>query len=222
MAPIILSCSIMHAQVQQQNKTLVVNGHSGEAAIAQINGRSFVDLETLARISNGSLGFRGSQIILTVPGTNSTSADSAPPPDPAPTKASGLSQKFVMAGIETISQLREWGSTLAYAIQNNYGVTATWTNGYREQAAASLRVASASAATDQDHQALQLLNNEFESVRQWSDMLVQAKATMDTAKYTSSPDALRNDPLSQKIITCGHFLGGMLGSGQFSDDASCH
>ena len=218
----ILSCGIALAQVQQQNKTLVVNGHSGEASIAQINGRSYVDLETLARISNGSLGFRGTQIILSLPGSGGTSAAPVAAPEPTPTKPSGLSQKFVMAGIETISQMREWASTLAYAIQNGYGVTATWANGYREQAASSLRIASASAKTDQDQQAFQLLNNEFESVRQWSDMLVQAKATMDTAKYTSSPDALRNDPLSQKIITCGRFLGGMLGSGQFSDDASCH
>jgi hypothetical protein len=37
-----------------------------------------------------------------------------------------------------------------------------------------------------------------------------------------APDALQNDELNQRIITCGHFLGAMAASGQFSDDASCH
>jgi hypothetical protein len=45
---------------------------------------------------------------------------------------------------------------------------------------------------------------------------------MDTAKYTTSPNALREDPLSQKLIACGHFLAQMLGSATFQDDASCH
>jgi len=28
--------------------------------------------------------------------------------------------------------------------------------------------------------------------------------------------------LSQKIISCGHFLAAMLGSGEINDDPSCH
>lgn len=44
---------------------------------------------------------------------------------------------------------------------------------------------------------------------------------MDTAKYTMSPNALRTDPLSQKLIACGHFLTQMLGSASFKNDVDC-
>jgi hypothetical protein len=37
-----------------------------------------------------------------------------------------------------------------------------------------------------------------------------------------SVGAVQNDPLSQKIIACGRFLGSMLGSGTFEDNPSCH
>jgi len=222
---LLLLGGVAWAQVKQESRTLVVNGQAGDAAVVQINGRTYVDLENLARIANGSLGFRGNQITLTLP----ASAMNAPPtsapansPDSGQPAPSGLSRNFVMAAIETISQMREWGSTLAYAIQNGYGVTESWVAGYREQAAGSLRVASAAASTDADRNALQLLTNEFETVKEWSNKLVEAKKTMDTAKYQTSPDALRNEPLSQKIITCGRFLGSMLGSGEFKDDPSCH
>ena len=111
---------------------------------------------------------------------------------------------------------------MAYAIQNNYQITEDWASGYREQAASNLRLASSAASTDGDHSALRLLTTEFESVRTWSDQLVAAKRSMDTAKYALSPGALRNEPLSQKIVSCGRFLASMLGSSTFQDDPSCH
>jgi hypothetical protein len=217
---VFLLCIVSVAQVKQENKTLVVNGRSGEAAVAEINGRTYVDLETLARIAEGSFGFRGNQITLTLPAL----AESAPAGNTEPEHAqhSGLSRNFVISGIETIAKMREWGSTLAYAIQHGYGVTETWVAGYRQQAASSLSLATNAASTDADRNALQLLTNEFSAVTQWSNNLVAAKQSMDTAQYAISPDALRNAPLSQKIITCGRFLGAMLGSGDFEDDASCH
>ena len=49
-----------------------------------------------------------------------------------------------------------------------------------------------------------------------------AKRSMDTAKYALSPGALRNEPLSQKIVSRGRFLASMLGSNTFQDDPSCH
>ena len=136
--------------------------------------------------------------------------------------SSALSQEFMKASIEEIARLREWATTLASAIRGGYGVTDEWVNGYRDQASQSLQLAEASATTDGDHNAAQLLHHAFDLVQQWSDKLVAAKKSMDTAKYTTSPNALREDPLSQKIITCGRFLTQMLGSATFQDDASCH
>ena len=208
------------AEVKQESRTLVVNGRTGEAIVVQINSRTFVDLESLARVGNGSVGFRENQINLTLP----SSVSGTPVASPAPVRQppSGISQNFRMAGIETVAQMREWASTLAYAIQNGYGVTEDWAAGYREKASQSLNLATASASTGPDRDALQLLTNEFEAVRLWSNSLVEAKKSMDTGKYALSPTALRDEPLSQKIITCGRFLGSMLGSGEFKDDPACH
>jgi hypothetical protein len=128
----------------------------------------------------------------------------------------------MIAGIETIAQMREWASTMANAIQHGYGVTESWAADYRGKAADSLRQAGASASTDADRNALQLLTNEFHNVETWSDELVEAKKNMDTAKYSMSSGALRNEPLSQQILNCGHFLATMLGSAEFADDPSCH
>ena len=216
---LILLCALCGAQVGQDRKTLVINGQSASEALLQTNGRRYVELETLARIANGSLGFQGNQITLTLPASPvsaGTTVSEAEQPN-----ASRLSQNFAIAGIETIAQMREWASTLAYAIQNGYGVTENWVANYREQAAHSLRLATAAASTDDDRNALQLLTHEFEMVREWSNKLVEAKKSMDTAKYVVSSEALRNEPLSQKIISCGHFLGAMLGSRVYKDDASC-
>lgn len=222
----LLFCRAGLAQVRQENKSLSVNGHNGSADVVIINGRTYVELEALARIGKGSLSFNNDQLSLTLPAfaadsaAVADSASSAPSPQLAsPTR---LSHNFMVAGIEAIAEMREWASTLAAAIQRGYGVTENWVADYRAQAAHSLRLAEAAASTSSDRDGLQLLTKEFHSVEEWSDKLVAAKQSMDTAKYTSSPTALREEPLSQKIINCGHFLGAMLGSGEFKDDPSCH
>jgi hypothetical protein len=209
------------AQSKNQTRTVVVNGHSGEAAFVQINGREYVDLQALALITNGSVSFQGKQIILSLP-VSDASTSAPPPPPPEHPSDSAFSQDFMKAGIEEIALLREWASPLAYAIQNGYPITEQWAAGYREQAANGVRLASVATKTEADRNALQLLTNEFESVREWSNKLVEARKSMDTAKYAMSESALQNDPLSQKIIACGRFLGPMLGSGTFEDNSSCH
>ena len=218
---VLLSRGVTPAQVNPQNRRLVVNGKAGDATVVEINSRTYIDLETLVRIANGSLGFQGGQITLVLPGSEASTPPSSPAPE-QPAAHDGLTRNFMIAGIETIAQMREWASTMANAIQHGYGVTDSWAADYRGKAADSLRQASATASTDTDRNALQLLNNEFHSVETWSDQLVEAKKNMDTAKYSMSSGALRNDPLSQKILTCGHFLATMLGSAEFSDDPSCH
>jgi hypothetical protein len=214
------SSAMSSAQVKQEQRAVVVNGKSGTAPSVQINGRTFVDMEGIARIANGSLGFQGDQLVLTVPCTSAAAPASAPEPEPVP--HNGLSHEFMKAGIETLAQMREWASTLGYAIQNGYGVTETWVADYREQANSSLRLASAAASTDADRSALQLLTHEFDGVTAWSNELLEAKKRMDVGKYATSPGALRNDPNSQKLIACGRFLATMIASSEYRDDPSCH
>ena len=218
---IVLMGDVIFAQVKTEDKTLMVNGKSGKATLVQFNSRTYVDLESLVRIANGSLAFQGDEITLTLPGTETIAPAATSEPVQAANQA-GLTQNFMIAGIETIAAMREWASTMANAIQHGYEVTDSWVADYRAKAANSLRQAGASASTDSDRNALQLLTNEFQSVDSWSNELVEAKKNMDTAKYATSSDALRNEALSQKIINCARFLGTMLGSAEFKDDPSCH
>ncbi len=212
-------------QTQQQRK-VVVNGQNGKADVIDQNGRVFVDVSALASIGKGSVSFDGPGIVLTLPAGASgkaTASGAGPPVATAqPANNSALSQEFMKAGIEEIARLREWATTLASAIRGGYGVTDEWVSGYRDQASQSLKLAEAAASSDGDRDAVQLLHRIFNLVQQWSDQLVAAKKSMDTAKYTTSPNALREDPLSQKLIVCGHFVTQMLGSATFQDDASCH
>ena len=221
--PVILSVilsGVALGQSKEQPRNVTVNGQSGTAEVIDQNGRLFVDILALASIAKGSVSFTGPDIVLGVPASASGSAE--PAAASRPSNSSALSQEFMKAGIETIARLREWATTLASAIRGGYGVTDEWVNGYRDQASQNLQLADAAASTDCDRNAAQLLHHAFDMVQRWSDQLVAAKKTMDTAKYAISPNALREDPLSQKLLTCGHFLTQMLGSGTFQDDGSCH
>jgi hypothetical protein len=203
------------SQAVQETRTLTVNGQPGQLTVIQINGRSYVDLEALARAANGSLGIRGSQITLTLPG-----AASAVPPatsSPVPSADPGLSKGFLRAGIEAMTLVREWHSALANAIQNGFPLAQDWLSNYRNQAASALRLASVAASTDSDHNAFQLLTSEFNNMNKLSDQYVTARKSLTFI----SPDALKNDPLDQKIQKCGHALAAMAASRQFEDDGSC-
>jgi hypothetical protein len=203
------------SQAAQERLALVVNGQPGQVPVVQLNGRSYVDLEALARVANGSLGFKGNQVTLTLPGAANTStaatSSASPPADP------GLSKGFLKAGIEAMSQVREWHSALANAIQNGFPLSESWLSGYRTQAAAALRLASVARSTDSDRNAFPLLTNEFNNMNQLSNQYVAKRESLTFI----SPDALQNDPLDQKIVNCGHSLAAMAASGQFADDGSC-
>jgi hypothetical protein len=215
LALLITSAGTWASQAKQKAETLVIDGQTGQAAVIQVDGRAYVDLETLAHIANWSLSFKANRIVLNLqPNTASTPAATA---SPTQEDDSSLSRDFMH-----IAQMREWASPLAYAIQNGYPVTEHWVAGYREQAAHALSLASVAAATDADRRALQLLTNEFDAVRQWSNKLVEARKSMNAAQYAMSPSALRDDPLSQKIVSCGRFLAAMLASGSIQDESSCH
>jgi hypothetical protein len=211
------------AQHELQGRTLMIHGQTGQANVAEVGGRAYVDVEGLSQITHGSLSFNANSIVLSLPSSvaHPPAAETSAEPSHSLPSDSGLSRDFMRAGIEEIATMREWASTLAYAIQNGSQVTESWAANYREQAAHDLRLASAAVLTEPDRQALQLLTTEFEAIRDWSNKLVKERNSMDTAKYSLSANALQNDPASQKIITCGRFLAAMLGGGSFQDDPSC-
>lgn len=208
--------SAQGAPAAQQNQTLIINGQPGQAPVIQLNGRSYVDLEALARLSNGSLSFSGNQIILTLP-SSSASAPAAAPSTSAPANP-GFSKDFLTAGIEEMSTIREWHSALASAIVNQVPVAQGWLAPYQAQAMTNLRLAQVAARTDADQNAAQLIANVYQKMKQLSDKYVAKRANVSYI----APDALKNDTLDQSIIACGKSLGAMAASGQFYDDGSCH
>jgi hypothetical protein len=54
-------------QAAQQGTVLVLNGYSGTVPVMQVNGKNYVNVEALARVTNGSMSFNGNQIVLTLP-----------------------------------------------------------------------------------------------------------------------------------------------------------
>jgi hypothetical protein len=217
--PILLALpAIAFAQSAAQPQTLVVNGQSGQASVVQMNGHSYVDVDSLARIANGSVAYKSNQITLTLPTSGSSTSAAAAAPAPNPAANPGFSKPFLTAGIEEMSAIREWRSGIANAIRNSYSVTDTWVSGYQAQAADGLRLASVAATTASDKSALQLLQNALNMMQTWSDQIV---ATRKNLTYMS-PDEVNNDPLYQQLRTCGHSLAAMAASGQFYDDGSCH
>jgi hypothetical protein len=199
----------------QAPQTLIVNGLPGQLEIVQLNGHSYVDIESLARVANGSLSFNGSQITLTLSGTGSTPAPAVAPASPPAN--SEFSKGFMRAGIEQMTIIREWRTALANAVQNQFPIADDWLSAYRSQATTALRLAFVGVSTDSDRNAYRLLNAEFENMKLLSNNYVAIRQSMNYI----SPDALANDPLNQKIITCGHSLAGMAANGQFVDDGSC-
>jgi hypothetical protein len=209
-----VSC-LASPQPVQQNGKLTISGQPGDAAVTQINGRSYIDIEALARLTNGTLHFNGTQITLTLPGSAAVTPATTPSSQPA---NSGFSKEFMKAGIEEMSVIREWRSTLLNAVQNGYPVTDAVVAGFQGQAATNLRLASVAASTDSDQQAFQLLSNEFDSMQKLSNKIVAARENMNYV----APNALKNDPLYQQILTCARSLASMASTGQFQDDGSCH
>src|SRR6266550_956741 len=58
-----------------QNRTLVLTGHPGELTVMEMGGRYYVDIEALTRVANGSISFKGNQMVLSLsPPTANTPA----------------------------------------------------------------------------------------------------------------------------------------------------
>ena len=203
------------SQSRHQTRSLVINGHSGQAIIYEIDGKSFLDLESLVRIGNGTMSFRGDQILLTFPPAEGV---------PAATSSGtvGMSNEFMRQSIQTVGILKEWTKTLAYAAQHGTPGDGSRLVVIHDRAAEALHLAKVAVSSDTDQNAFQLLSNQFSTVSAWSDKLVGERKSMDTGKYSMTENALIKDETYQKISNCAAFLTAMLSSGQFRDDYSCH
>ena len=286
------------------NKTLVVNGKSVDAPVLQIGGHSYIDVESLAQVTNGTVFIEPNRVVLTIPVAKSTAAPrvaatvaaqpaaattvavtapaaapavtasgepvtidgpapaiapaaaqtaattvavatpadasapaaatttvattvattaaAAPVDKPAPVQPPpGLSRAFAVSAIAALADLREWRGAISAMITHGLAVSDGWAQGYRDEAQSNLGKAEVAARTDDDRNALSLLQNEAGSLTTWWNGVLSARQDLNGAT-TIDPDALKNDTALTKIRTCSQFLNSMLVSGAFSDDASCH
>jgi hypothetical protein len=207
-------------QAAQQGQVLVLSGYQGTVPVMQMNGKNYVSVEALARVTNGSMSFNGNQIVLTLPGgAGGGGAANTPSGAAAPVASQGsvFSKDFLAAAIEEMSTLREWHSALASAIENGFPITKELLQPYQMQASTNLRLAQAATSTPSDQNAAQLISNAYQKMKQLSEKYLAKRANLDYV----SPNALKNDDLNQSLIACGKSLGAMAASGQFVDDGTC-
>jgi hypothetical protein len=200
--------------VAQETSSLLIEGPQGQTRVIQVQGKHYVEVDQLARITGGSLRFVGNQIILTLPGNGDVSSHAV---QPAPAPPVGLSRPFLGAGIETMKEILEWHAALKNAIERGYPLSDEWFGNFRRQIQSSLKHTEAVASTDTDRKALPLLVNEFNIMGALTDRYMKITASRDYI----APDSLSSDPLEQKILTCWHSLEAMASSNQFVDDGSC-
>jgi len=215
--PLMLLTSSVASQDHYKQRALVINGHTGTAMVYQIDGKTYVDLQTIARSANGSTSFSGDKIILTITAGNSAASHSADH-----VAVPGMSTDFMKAAIQDLSLLTEWSDTLAHAIQRGVPGDGSRLVVFHDRAADGLRLAKVAASNAEDEDALRLLTNHYNTVSKWSDKLVAERKSMSTGKYSIDPNALANDETYQKITGCAKFLGNMLPSGQFHDNRACN
>ena len=193
-------------------RTLIVNGKTVDAGVVLVEGRSYVDIEGLAKGIGGSVTFDDNQISLTIPG---------PPPPAAPQIPEGMSKEFQKIAVFTLAEMREWKGAIGSVVTSGIPVVGSWSRDYHDRIEADLMQAAVAASTEPDHQALQPLQHEFELLAQWADTVIGEREALNAAR-TIDPNSLQNDQSLAKISKCGQFLSSMIVSGAFSDDSSCY
>ena len=206
-------------QTGHNREVLSIEGYPGEVTVIKLQGRGYVDVQELARVTNGSLRFEKDRSVLTLP-----RSDASEPSDEK-TKRPGFSRPFRNAAIEAMASMREWAGLLMITVQNGYPVGNNMAGNtiaaYQERAADHLALAAAAASTDDDYRGLELLRNNFNKGQDWSERFVQARTSLSAANYTVTEHAYENDLEAQNIVQCGRFLAQMFASGTFQEDASC-
>jgi len=197
----------------EQTSWLLIDGPQGEAKVIQVQGKNYVEIDELARITGGSLRFVGNQIILKLP-----ASDPASQTEPLKTaQPVGISRPFLNLGIETMREILEWHAALKTSIERGYPLSEVWLGNYRRQIQSTLKQTEAAASTDLDQKALPLLVEEFNNMGALTDKYVDITASRDYF----APDSLNGDPLDQKVLACWRSMERMVSSNQFVDDGAC-
>jgi hypothetical protein len=215
-------------------KILVVNGKTVDAVILEVEGRSYVDIQSLADNANGTVAFETDRVVMTLPAAGavvvaaSAAAASAGPATPEPVLDSppaeimqALTKGFAGAANATLENIKEWQGALGTMVTYGLAAGGSWAQNYHDRAVASLVQATAATSSDSDQSTLLLLNAEVDNLTKWAGDVFAERQALNAAR-TVDPNSLRNDPVLGKISDCATFLGAMIVSGVFSDNPSCH
>jgi hypothetical protein len=180
--------------------------------VIQVGGKSYVSIEDMARLTQGSLSFRADQIVLTLTAPTTNALPASTPPK------QGFSRDFLTSAIEAMAVIRELRIEIANAIQNNYPLSTDWIADQSRKADTSLALASAAISTDDDRSGYSLLTGQYANVRKFRDNFLVAKSQ---ARYID-PSSVDSDPLNRQIMSCTHALQAMAAENRFWDEPSCH
>ncbi len=203
------------SQAPPSKATFTVKGYSGQIPVIQVNGKSYIEIDALARLTSGSISFQADRIALRL-AAPAEIAGPAPPPDQAAKLT--LSKDFLTAEIEAMTVIREWRIAIVNAIRNNYPVNEAQVAGYGMNADSKLALANAAAVTVPDRNVLPLLSNEFRNMQALSERYLAMRKSLTYI----SPDYLDSDPSDQQILSCARGLASLAASGQFEDVPVCH
>jgi hypothetical protein len=216
LAGIILSLAGILLAQTPPDRTLFVNGKPA-GTVTQVGGHSYIDIDTVAQITNGKVTVEPNRILLVIPG----SATAASSTEASLTQTLGMSKDFARAAIAELAEMREWRGAIGTILTYGAPVVGTWPQDYHDRVEADLQQVAVAASTAADQDALQLLRNEFGNLSQWTSGIVSTRQSMDATK-TVDPNYMQNDSALAKITNCTRFLSSMLVSGVFADDPSCH
>ena len=202
----------VNAQTPSKASTFTVAGHAGSAQLIQLNGKSYIEVETLARLTQGTLSFKDNRTTLTLPSSETTGQASTPQ------AKAGFSRAFIQGGIEEISLIREWRVAIVGAVQSNIPLSAEWASAQHRQAEKNLALASAAISTDDDRSAYTLLTAELNNIQKLSDLYL----ALSTQSMAMSPDKFDNAPLEEQILNCAQGFVSMTESHEFQDLPACH
>ena len=170
-----------------------------------------MEVETLARLTKGTLSFKANQTTLTLPPSVAEVQASAPH-----VKA-GFSTAFVQAGVEEMSAVREWRTTIVNAVQKNTPVSEDWVLAQRRLADKNLALASAAVSTDDDRNAYPLLSAELSNMQKLSDLYLAMRTQVDFI----STDTFHSSPLEDQILSCAQGFASMTEKHEFQDQPAC-
>ena len=144
---ILLFAGILLAQ-NTPDRALIVNGKPA-GMVVQMGGRAYVDVETVAQFTNGSVTLEPNRIVLTFPQSGSSaapSAETAPLPPPPP----GLSRNFASLAIAELAEMREWRGAVGTILTYGVPVVGTWPQDYHDHIEANLMQVAVAASTAAD------------------------------------------------------------------------